>query len=153
MNDINKFNDQYLKCIITKYSSAINGTLANSGALIVYHPKSEQTINKNYLYLGNEFLASGWGFLCKDMRDKAEHIVKTYADTINAINEANETEQNNRKIEDNKLWENFAKYIAYNGGYIDKTKVMINGYSINTKDILLYGEEAKYKNLEVTNLN
>lgn len=169
MNDINKFNNQYLKCIVTKYKSTFNGNsyLANSGALIVYHADSEKDsyptkdasgniINneyiRNYVYLGDEFLASGWGFLCKDMRDKAEYIVKTYDDTINALKKADEDEQNNRKLEDNKLWENFEKYIAYNGGYIDKTKVIINGRSIDTKDILLYGEEAKYKNLEVTNI-
>ena len=42
MNDISKFNNQYLKCIVTKYDStvnAVNGYLANSGALIVMGKK------------------------------------------------------------------------------------------------------------------
>ena len=169
MNDISKFNNQYLKCIVTKYDStvnAVNGYLANSGALIVYHPESETntyttiingeeintTYNRNYVYLGNEFLASGYGFLCKDMRDDAENIVKNYEGTIKDIKDAIQNEKNDRISGDRSIREELNNYIK-NNGFIDNTKVNINGKVINTKDLLLHGEEAKYENLEITNIN
>lgn len=152
MNDINKFNDQYLKCIITKYSSAINGALANSGALIVYHPKSEQTINKNYLYLGNEFLASGYGFSSEEQQKNAIKIVNNYDRTINALKE----EDTNLYSEINKavlkLQNEISQYVKSNKGNISDTVIYVNDQPINTKNMLLYGEDAKYQNLEVTNL-
>ena len=169
MNDISKFNNQYLKCIVTKYDStvnAVNGYLANSGALIVYHPESETdtytTIingeeintkyNRNYVYLGNEFLASGYGFLCKDMRDDAEKIVRNYDRTIKDIKDTIQNEKNDRISGDRSIKEELNNYIKTNG-FIDNTKVNINGKVINTKDLLLHGEEAKYENLEITNIN
>lgn len=169
MNDISKFNNQYLKCIVTKYDStvnAVNGYLANSGALIVYHPESETdtytTIingeeintkyNRNYVYLGNEFLASGYGFLCKDMRDDAEKIVRNYDRTIKDIKDTIQNEKNDRISGDRSIREELNNYIKTNG-FIDNTKVNINGKVINTKDLLLHGEEAKYENLEITNIN
>ena len=170
MNDISKFNNQYLKCIVTKYKSTIDGNsyLANSGSLIIYHPdnetgkymvknidgtESEKTYSRNYIYLGDEFLASGYGFLYKEMRDKAEYIVKTYDDTIARLDEADAKETKNRKKEDQKLWDELNKYVKINGGPIDDTIVTIGGKNIRTKDVLLYGEEAKYRNLEITNIN
>ena len=143
MNDISKFNNQYLKCIVTKYDStvnAVNGYLANSGALIVYHPESETdtytTIingeeintkyNRNYVYLGNEFLASGYGFLCKDMRDDAEKIVKNYDRTIKDIKDTIQNEKNDRISGDRSIREELNNYIKTNG-FIDNTKVNING--------------------------
>ena len=169
MNDISKFNNQYLKCIVTKYDStvnAVNGYLANSGALIVYHPESETgtyttiingeeintTYNRNYVYLGNEFLASGYGFLCKDMRDDAEKIVRNYDRTIKDIKDTIQNEKNDRISVDRSIREELNNYIKTNG-FIDNTKVNINGKVINTKDLLLHGEEAKYENLEVTNVS
>ena len=71
--DINKFDGQYLKCIVSNYTSSKN-LLANSGSLIVIQPKygklndldleeayANGTIHRNYVYLGDEFLASGFG--------------------------------------------------------------------------------------------
>ena len=170
MSDIYRFNNKYLKCIVTKYSSTFNnaGYLANSGALIVYHPEheselykttnidgteSEESYDRNYIYLGNEFLASGYGFLCKDMRIKAENIIEKYDETINALKKSDETEQNDRKEQIQNIWDTINKYVIIDGGDISKTTVNVNGSLVNTKDILLYGEEAKYKNLEITNIS
>ena len=158
-NDIFRFDNQYLKCIVTKYPSVLenNGYLANSGAMIIYQPQSEtnqtyknvdESYRRNYMYLGNEFLASGYGFLCKEMRNDAENIVKNYNTTINnLINKDNEL---NNKIDSNieniqtKLEDNYIKKT----GSITTTFININGQNVSTKDMLIYGEEAKYKNSE-----
>lgn len=159
MDIISKFNNKYLKCIVTKYSSTMN-VLANSGALIIYQPNNEDTnneynsisYNRNYVYLGNEFLASGYGFLCKDMRDDAEKIVRRYEDDINNLKNADKLEIEERTKKDNEILEELKKYVAINGGRIDNTIVYINDKEIKTKDIILYGEEAQYKNLEITDI-
>lgn len=168
-NDIYKFNNQYLKCVITKYSSTIEGKgyLANSGSLIIYQPPSEKqsyvndlkvnkennvSYNRNYIYLGNEFLASGYGFLCKTMRDDAEKIVNTYDNTIARLDKADKDEQAARQAEDTLIHEKFNKYILIDGGSISKTVIDINGTDVKTRDVILYGQEAQYDNLRITNV-
>ena len=162
MNDIYNFNNQYLKCIVTKYKSTIDGSnkfMANSGALIIYHPDNEQSTyndkeySRNYIYLGGEFLASGYGFLCEDMRNDAEKIVKNYDDTINAIYDKINEEAAQRKQGDENIINDLQNYVKINGGFIDNTNLNINGKVIKTRDIILYGEEAKYTNLEVKNVS
>ena len=78
-NDINRFDGKYLKCVVSKYPSVLK-FLANSGSMIVLQPQNElitqdivETISngkykiniknseskqRNYIYLGDEFLAS-----------------------------------------------------------------------------------------------
>ena len=152
MNDISKFNNKYLKCIVTKYP-ATTGYLANSGALIIYQPNSGLSINRNYIYLGDEFLASGYGFSTEDIQREAERIVLNYDSQINELKNADR--DLDAKIDDevDNVKEELKKYVLINGGYIDETKININGNDIKTKDVLLHGEEAQYKNLEVTNVD
>ena len=98
-NDINKFDGKYLKCIVSKYPSVIK-FLANSGSMIVLQPQNEminqdikETNNngeyyvetksgenqqRNYIYLGNEFLASGYGFSTIQYRKTGERIIKSF---------------------------------------------------------------------------
>ena len=174
-NDINRFDGKYLKCIISKYPSVIN-FLANSGSMIILQPQNDichknvkETVDlqnnettviiknedtqRNYIYLGNEFLASGYGFSTVDYRDSGERIIRTYDANIKNLKKADDDESKTRKNEDQKLWENFNKYVSINGGPIENTIVNINGTrGIKTKDIILYGEEAKYDDFEVENV-
>ena len=97
MNNISKFNGQYLKCIVSNYTSSKN-YLGNSGSLIVIQPKSGRLndiewetkhkngdISRNYVYLGNEFLASGFGFGSQYILEKAEAIINLYDDDISTL--------------------------------------------------------------------
>ena len=84
--------------------------------------------------------------------DDAEKIVRTYDKTIAALKKADEDEAKTRYQKDQELWEELKKYVAIHGGFIDDTCVNIDGHIIRTRDILLYGEEAKYKNLEITKI-
>lgn len=152
MKDIERFNGQYLKCIVTKYSSAIDNALANSGALIVYHPKSESKINKNYIYLGDEFLASGYGLPTESMQEKATEIVNSYDQTISNLKDKDDKLSERITREVNQLNSKLSSYIKTTGS-IDNTTININGKNINTKNMLLYGEEAKYENLEVLDID
>jgi len=153
-NDINKFDGKYLKCIVSKYN-AVTDYLSNSGAMIVLQPLGDKSkyngkeYNRNYVYLGNEFLASGYGFLCKDMRDDAENIVKVYNKTIQRLDKADNDEVLARKQADENIVDEFKNYVAKNGGPIENTTVTINNVKIPTKDIILYGEEAKYDDLQI----
>ena len=79
--DLSRFNDKYLKCIVTKRKSSMN-ILKDQGAVIIY-----QNSGINHLYLGNEFIAAGWGFKSKEDLNKAETIIETYDSDINSINE------------------------------------------------------------------
>ena len=160
-NSITKFNGQYLKCVVSNYTSSKN-LLANSGSLIVIQPKSGKlndielakaykngTIHRNYVYLGNEFLASGFGFAAQEVLEKAENIVKNYDDDINKL--VQKDAELNQKIDDkiSEVYEEISNYVKTEGGHIENTYVTLNGHNILTKDIILYGEEAKYKDLTV----
>lgn len=150
MNDITKFNDKYLKCVVTKYKSTTSdNALGNSGSLIVYQPASGNSINRNYIYLGSEFLASGYGFSTEAVQRKAEKIVREYDDQIDKLNKSDESLNNTIVEKYNDLLEKLKNYILENGGDISKTEITLNNYKIPTKDVILYGEEAQYKNLEV----
>lgn len=76
MKNIKRFNDQYLKCIVTNYKSTMQ-LLKDSGSLIVYQPLNEDL---NYLYLGNELIASGYGVSTIQRRDKLSYIADHYDD-------------------------------------------------------------------------
>lgn len=151
MGDITKFNDKYLKCITTKYLSSIE-YLGNSGSLIVYQPASGSQINRNYIYLGNEFLASGYGFSDQVTQIKAENIVKKYDSDLENLSNVDDALGKRITKEVNDLIEKLKEYVAINGGSIENTVITLDGKTINTKDIILYGEEAQYKNLEVNNV-
>ena len=150
MNDITKFNDKYLKCVVTKYKSATSdNALGNSGSLIIYQPASGNSINRNYIYLGSEFLSSGYGFSTEEVQRKAEKIVREYDAQIDKFNKSDELLYNIIAEKYNDLLEKLKNYILENDGDISKTKITLNNYKIPTKDVILYGEEAQYKNLEI----
>lgn len=162
--DINKFDGQYLKCIVSNYTSSKN-LLANSGSLIVIQPKygklndldieaayEDGTLHRNYVYLGDEFLASGFGFPTEKILNKAERIVKSYDDDITALKNKDIELDNKIDYEVDRLYEELNKYVQTYGGHIENTVVNLNGTNILTKDIILYGEEAKYTNMEVRNI-
>jgi len=161
MNNISKFNGQYLKCIVSNYTSSKN-YLGNSGSLIVIQPKSGRLndiewetkhkngdISRNYVYLGNEFLASGFGFGSQYILEKAEAIINSYDDDITTLGRKDKELDEKIDREIDELKEEFNKYVKTHGGHIEDTVVNINGSNILTKDIILHGEEAQYKNLEV----
>ena len=172
-NDINRFDGKYLKCIVSKYPSVLN-FLANSGSMIILQPQSElikqdisESINdgeyyitdkandgqqRNYIYLGDEFLASGYGFTTIQYRNSGERIIKSYDNTIRKLKKADSDEADTRLKEDEKIWDNFKKYVETNGGPIENTIVNFDGDStkkIRTRDIILYGEEAQYNDLSI----
>ena len=92
MNDITKFNDKYLKCVVTKYKSTTSdNALGNSGSLIIYQPASGNSINRNYIYLGSEFVASGYGFSTEAVQRKAKKIVREYNGQIDKLNKSDES--------------------------------------------------------------
>lgn len=163
-NSINKFNGQYLKCIVSNYTSSKN-LLANSGSLIVIQPKTQSlndsileakyangTLHRNYVYLGDEFLASGFGFPSELILRKAERIVKVYDDDIQSLKNKDIELDDKIDTETQRLWNELNNYIKTNGGHIENTIVTLNGYNIPTKEIILYGEEAKYYNMEIKNI-
>lgn len=175
-NDINRFDGKYLKCVVSKYPSVLN-FLANSGSMIVLQPQNElinqdikETVKdgeyyieaknsegkqRNYIYLGNEFLASGYGFSTIQYRNTGERIIRTYDNTIRVLKKADADEAKTRTDEDKKLWDNFKNYVAIDGGPIENTIVNFDGDSnkrIRTRDIILYGEEAQYIDLKVNDV-
>lgn len=153
MNNIEKFNGKYLKCIVTKYLSATSDKyLGNSGSLIIVQPELGKKINRNYVYLGDEFLASGYGFSSEEVQIKAEQIVNEYDETIQGLKDTDTALNEKIDEEVEKINEELKKYVLIKGGHIEDTIVNIQGKNILTKDIILYGEEADYKNLEINDI-
>ena len=145
-NTLDRFNNEYLKCIVTTHASMINA-LKDKGALIIYQSKDNKNNDflRNHIYLGNEFLASGYGFKTFDDLTNAENIINSYKtdnETINT-NIAN-LENNYKDIEqrvNNKL-DNFEPNIIVHDS---------NNNTINLDDVFFHGKPALYNDFEITN--
>ena len=83
------------------------------------------------------------------MREKAEEIVLKYDSDINALKEADRAEAKKRDERDTEIEETIKKLVKINGGPIENTVFRMNNVSIPTKDIILYGEEAHYADLNI----
>lgn len=145
-NDISKFNGQYLKCVVTKHKGTMNA-LSDKGALIVY-----QNNNRNYAYLGNEFIASGYGFDSLDKIKEAENIINSYNNDIQGINElldelSNDYNDTKNNLDDivNKKFLQFDPKIHYKD-----TNDKVVDYNLN--DIFFRGQNATYKDFEFTSI-
>lgn len=143
-NTLSRFNGEYLKCIVTTHSGMIEA-LKNKGALIIYQTKEDNAL-RNYVYLGNEFLASGYGFKSKDELTTAEYIVKSYESDNTKIN--NHLTNLNNSISsiittvDNKLNNFRPDLIIYDS----------KNNEINLNDIYFHGKPAYYEDFEVISI-
>lgn len=150
-NDISKFNGQYLKCIITKHKGTMNA-LSDMGALIIY-----QNDNRNYAYLGNVFIASGYGFNSLENLEKTEKIIGSYDEDIQKIqdNLLNTIKLNNDSIDekiDNAVLNKLKVYdvqVKYNNG--EDEDEYADSYNLN--DIFFRGPNATYKDFEFTKIS
>lgn len=149
-NDINKFDGKYLKCIVSKYK-AVTNYLANSGSMIILQPGID-SINRNYMYLGDEFIASGYGFSTEEVQRTGERIVKKYDLDIAELKKADSIEKNERTKEIADINNRLSDYVKINDGPIENTVFRIDGKTIKTKDIILYGEEANYNDLKIVDV-
>ncbi len=138
--DLSRFNDKYLKCIVTKRKSSM-AILKDHGAVIIY-----QNSGYNHLYLGNEFIAAGWGFKSKEELMKAEKIITSYDSDIQALNDSindiNENlEQLNEKVDELNDKINPIVYIE------DE-----NGEKVELNEVFFRGKPAFYNDYEITSI-
>jgi hypothetical protein len=138
--DLSRFNDKYLKCIVTKRKSSM-AILKDHGAVIIY-----QNSGYNHLYLGNEFIAAGWGFKSKEELIKAEKIITSYDSDIQALNDSiddiNENlDQLNKAVKDLNDKINPIVYIE------DE-----NGEKVELNEVFFRGVPAFYKDAEITSI-
>ena len=144
-NVISKFNGQYLKCIVTKHKGTMNA-LSDKGALIIY-----QKDKRNYAYLGNEFIASGYGFDELEKLNIIEKIIDSYDSDIETINNSLKYIQNNINNINSNIDETLTnKFNAYD------PKIYVNNgehiVSYNLNDIFFRGQNAIYKNIEFSSI-
>lgn len=85
-----KINGEYVKFYVTT-NSQLHKLLANSGAAVIYH---ESTTGINYLYVGGELIASGYGFESIEIRDKLDEWAREKDKTIKDLHD-----------EDSALWQ------------------------------------------------
>lgn len=152
---IDRFNGKYLKCVVSKYKSILK-YLANSGAMIILQQteKSNESNNeskdiRNYIYLGDEFLASGYGFIKKEIRDEAEKFILEYDDRKQAFHDEIEEEYKeyiNQELDD---------YVEKDGGDVTNTIIYANAANkaIPLKNILLETTPYIYKDFNIDYLN
>ena len=152
---INKYNNQYLKCIVTKYKSSVK-LLSNSGSLIILKPNDN--VDRSYIYLGDTFLASGYGFEKEEDLLTSEKIVKEYDSTINELKETDqsliEVISNNYNDLLNKLNDYVKIGTGTNnennwGGNISNTYVNLNGVNVPIINIIQHGRDAIYDDIEI----
>lgn len=143
-NTLSRFNGEYLKCIVTTHSGMIEA-LKNKGALIIYQTKENNTL-RNYVYLGNEFLASGYGFKSKDELTTAEYIVKSY--------EKDNKEINNHLTSLDESVNSIITTVDYklNNFRPDLIIYDSNKNEINLNDVYFHGKPAYYEDFEVISI-
>lgn len=80
MNSFNliKINNEYVKFYVTT-NSQLPKLMKNSGSLVVLH-KDLGSDAINELWLGNELIASGYGFSSSKLRDDLAYVGNTYND-------------------------------------------------------------------------
>lgn len=114
--------------------------------------------NVNYLFLGNEFIASGYGFRTIEERDKISWLSENYKSIFKTLYELNHLNY--------KLFENACKtivplldrFVKIDGGDVSNTIVYVNeeenivtndpnNTKVNLIDLLMPGVEASYDDI------
>lgn len=149
-NNLLNINGEYVKFYITTNSN-IPYILKNSGSIVIYHDKNNALSNGlipfsyslNYIYLGNEIIASGYGLSNIDLRNKSEEIAVNYDERQNEIN----TYFSEVKDDISYLYNNI---LTYNGN-LQYTYITTYDNTISTDEYLFNTVNAKYKEAEIVN--
>lgn len=142
-NNLSKFNNEYLKCIVTTHSCMID-TLKDKGALIIYQSNNDGSI-RNHIYLGNQFLASGYGFKSKEDLESAANIVKNYGNQHDEINK----KLNNINEILSSINDNVNETLQDFKSNVDYTITDAKDNEISLKEIIFHGAPAIYEDFEV----
>lgn len=143
-----KINGEYVKFYVTT-NSKLYQLLANSGAAVIYHENSTKI---NYIYVGGELIASGYGVKDIDSRDALQWWADNYEEILAQLRKADEENtvyiQTNydslyKKIEDN--------FVKIEGGDISNTIIKPTGLNrtIVSKDIIGLTEKIDYDRFKV----
>jgi len=153
-DSINKYNGQYLKCIVTKHQSSIS-LLANSGSLIIYQPNDQNDNNRCYIYLGNTFLASGYGFKNKDLVNSATSIINNYDNQIDELKAKDNSLEQIITANYNNLLDELKNYVQKDvkNGNASNTYIEFNSDTLQPKyvkliDLINHGRDAHYDDIE-----
>jgi len=158
-NKLLKLNNEYVKLYITTNKN-LPELLKNSGSLIVYHDKTSDIIGTNYLYLGNEVLASGWGFNTKQQKNKIINYLDELPTKITTIQEDLDNIKKGITSNENLYITKNSDLGNYKDLYISKNYFpsnIINGNNndnnnIKIKDLPQLLNKATYKEEEITSV-
>lgn len=138
--DLSRFNNKYLKCIVTKRKSTMD-ILKDHGAVIIYNRSGY-----NYLYLGNEFIAGGWGYKTQDDLESAVNILNNYDTDITTLTQ-NIEYLNNDMNSMKKTLGDISEKLNPTVYIVDE-----NGEVIPLNEIIFRGRPAEYKNFEIVDI-
>ena len=174
-NKLLKLDGEYVKLYVTKNTS-LPKLLKNSGSLIVLNDDNNSDVieslwdnkNSNYLYLGNEVIAGGFGFNDVEQKDKAIGILKDYYNDIQEIHDSISNECNEREEEDGRINEKIRNLVSIgsdlssleNGLYISSNTLDDdffltddNEEQIKIKDLINFLKPAEYDDISISNIS
>ena len=149
-NRLDKFNNEYLKCVVTENKKTID-LLKDSGSMIIHNEDDE----RNSMYLGNEFVASGHGFSNRETLDKAKELVNEFDSVKESLKQGIIKNAENIDEEIAKTNKKFSDYVLSKGGNISNTNIEYidnidkNVKLANAKDVILHGPEAQYEDATI----
>lgn len=145
-NNLFKLNGEYVKFFTTS-NKILPNIYKNSGAIIIYSEldKNNSSNNRNYIYLGGEMIASGYGSNSSDTRDKLENISVNYDNDINNINKS--LTYLNKSINDTFSY--FENNVILKNDNISSTYITLNNKNISLLDFLTNTVNAQYNELEI----
>lgn len=124
-----KINGEYVKFYVTT-NSQLHKLLANSGAAVIYH---ESTTGTNYLYVGGELIASGYGFESIEIRDILHDWALEKNDRIKSLEDKDaELDQQIKDVDDRIRKWGEELFVEKDGGEVSNT---ILKPDLNTGDI------------------
>lgn len=150
-DSILKYGDKPLKCIVTQ-NQRTKEFLKNSGSMIIYERPLDEGTSPRELYLGNKFIAGGYGFGTSIYTTTDETGTITTHSLLDHLEEVNELYDSTSTISsiENKLDEipemveeaiatAVLPFLEKDGGDASKT-------------VVLYGEDEKVMKVELDNL-
>ena len=118
--------------------------------------------NSNYIYLGNELIAGGWGFNNKEQKESAIAQLALLPLNINRIDETLDYLNEAITEGDNRVKAYFAYYVEKNSDLADdglyvsykdiNSDFFINSYNTDIKNIFNLLQPAEYKDITINTI-
>lgn len=149
-NNLLKINGEFVKFVVTADEN-VPEILKNSGIVTIVHDKNvtddnaENKVNRNKIYIADEFIASGYGVRDEDAARKLQSISEQYDDAYTYFLNAYSYSTNYST----QLYDRIVNYYVSNIGETSSTYVMLDDYPVTLAEIRKLFVPARYDDFTI----